>query len=345
MTRHQPSPEQRVTLDHPGRCRDLARSAAFYHALGWCPRARWRAWPSTRCTAAGSSRSTPGRARGRHGPRARALGTGAVTLAQNHSSEEEVDEAFHRALRAGATAIRGRRRPLGRLRGLLRRPRRPRVGDRAQPLLAARAGRQPHPAQGMTASAVELGFYALGLAGLWLTPGPVWVALTARALAGGFAAAWPLAVGVTIGPPSAAPRHPRVAWDLDLRLAFCGEGRGGADSFHGRTMASSSAGQAHRGGRAAHPARALGGLPGGGRRCWPTPRPSFLHGDAARLLRPGPLTWRTWPRSSRLGRTCLWRGTSFSPPRGARGALPRPASARLNPAAGAMRGGPPYPLL
>jgi threonine/homoserine/homoserine lactone efflux protein len=30
-------------------------------------------------------------------------------------------------------------------------------------------------------------------------PGPVWVALTARALSGGFAAAWPLAVGVALG--------------------------------------------------------------------------------------------------------------------------------------------------
>ena len=42
-------------------------------------------------------------------------------------------------------------------------------------------------------------FYALGMAGLWAVPGPVWVALTARALSGGFAAAWPLAVGVALG--------------------------------------------------------------------------------------------------------------------------------------------------
>ncbi len=51
----------------------------------------------------------------------------------------------------------------------------------------------------MSVTPVELGLYALGLAGLWLTPGPVWVALTARALAGGFGAAWPLALGVTLG--------------------------------------------------------------------------------------------------------------------------------------------------
>jgi threonine/homoserine/homoserine lactone efflux protein len=37
------------------------------------------------------------------------------------------------------------------------------------------------------------------MAGLWAVPGPVWVALTARALSGGFAGAWPLAVGVALG--------------------------------------------------------------------------------------------------------------------------------------------------
>ena len=51
----------------------------------------------------------------------------------------------------------------------------------------------------MTVSLYELALYALGMAGLWIVPGPVWVALTARALAGGFAAAWPLAIGVALG--------------------------------------------------------------------------------------------------------------------------------------------------
>ena len=51
----------------------------------------------------------------------------------------------------------------------------------------------------MTLSATELGLYALGMAGLWAVPGPVWVALLARSLSGGFAAAWPLALGVTLG--------------------------------------------------------------------------------------------------------------------------------------------------
>lgn len=51
----------------------------------------------------------------------------------------------------------------------------------------------------MTVTAYELALYALAMAGLWVIPGPVWVALTARALSGGYAAAWPLAVGVTLG--------------------------------------------------------------------------------------------------------------------------------------------------
>lgn len=51
----------------------------------------------------------------------------------------------------------------------------------------------------MTISLHQLAIYALGMAGLWAVPGPVWVALTARALSGGFRAAWPLAIGVAIG--------------------------------------------------------------------------------------------------------------------------------------------------
>lgn len=51
----------------------------------------------------------------------------------------------------------------------------------------------------MTISFHELLLYAGGMALLWLIPGPVWVALTARAMSGGFASAWPLAVGVALG--------------------------------------------------------------------------------------------------------------------------------------------------
>jgi len=51
----------------------------------------------------------------------------------------------------------------------------------------------------MTVTFYDLLLYAGGMALLWVIPGPVWVALTARALSGGFASAWPLAVGVALG--------------------------------------------------------------------------------------------------------------------------------------------------
>lgn len=51
----------------------------------------------------------------------------------------------------------------------------------------------------MTIAPFDLLLYAAAMAGLWAVPGPVWVALTARALSGGMASAWPLAVGVALG--------------------------------------------------------------------------------------------------------------------------------------------------
>jgi threonine/homoserine/homoserine lactone efflux protein len=45
----------------------------------------------------------------------------------------------------------------------------------------------------------EIGLYLLALALLFITPGPVWVALIARNLKHGFSGAWPLALGVAIG--------------------------------------------------------------------------------------------------------------------------------------------------
>lgn len=51
----------------------------------------------------------------------------------------------------------------------------------------------------MTISPGDLTLYAVALFILFLTPGPVWLALSARALSGGFSAAVPLALGVTIG--------------------------------------------------------------------------------------------------------------------------------------------------
>mgnify|MGYP000358895978 FL=1 len=51
----------------------------------------------------------------------------------------------------------------------------------------------------MTLAFSDLALYAIAVFILFITPGPVWVALLARAVSGGFHAAWPLAVGVAIG--------------------------------------------------------------------------------------------------------------------------------------------------
>ncbi|MGC8201095.1 LysE family translocator [Aliiroseovarius sp. PTFE2010] len=51
----------------------------------------------------------------------------------------------------------------------------------------------------MTITIADMALYALALLILFLTPGPVWMALMARALSGGFHAAWPLAIGVAVG--------------------------------------------------------------------------------------------------------------------------------------------------
>ena len=51
----------------------------------------------------------------------------------------------------------------------------------------------------MTVTLWQLLIYSAGMAALWAVPGPVWVALLARSLSGGFASAWPLAVGVVLG--------------------------------------------------------------------------------------------------------------------------------------------------
>jgi threonine/homoserine/homoserine lactone efflux protein len=45
----------------------------------------------------------------------------------------------------------------------------------------------------------EIGLYSFALLLLFITPGPVWVALIARSLKSGFAGAWPLALGVALG--------------------------------------------------------------------------------------------------------------------------------------------------
>jgi hypothetical protein len=96
---------QRVTLITLG-CADLARSRAFYAALGW------REAPGGSDGVSfyqmhGAALALFGRAelaadQGRPGM---VLGTGAITLAQNFATTEEVNAAFDAALAAGATAL------------------------------------------------------------------------------------------------------------------------------------------------------------------------------------------------------------------------------------------------
>ncbi len=51
----------------------------------------------------------------------------------------------------------------------------------------------------MTLTLSGLALYALALFILFITPGPVWVAVIARSLTNGFHGAWPLALGVLVG--------------------------------------------------------------------------------------------------------------------------------------------------
>lgn len=51
----------------------------------------------------------------------------------------------------------------------------------------------------MTLSLWDMVLYSGALLILFLTPGPVWLALIARSVSGGFNAAWPLALGVSVG--------------------------------------------------------------------------------------------------------------------------------------------------
>ena len=51
----------------------------------------------------------------------------------------------------------------------------------------------------MSINPFDLALYAGALLILFLTPGPVWLALLARTLSGGFRGAWPLALGVVVG--------------------------------------------------------------------------------------------------------------------------------------------------
>lgn len=95
---------QRVTLITLGVA-DLDRAKAFYGALGWRTAMEQEgvAFYQMNGMALGLfGRDDLALDQGRAGAD---LGTGAITLAQNYTTDAEVDEAFERALAAGATCL------------------------------------------------------------------------------------------------------------------------------------------------------------------------------------------------------------------------------------------------
>ncbi len=95
---------QRVNLITLG-VTDLARSREFYQALGWqvaedLPEVTF--FRMRGCMLGLFGRDALARDQGRPGA---TLGTGAMTLAQNFPSREEVDTAFVQALSAGASSL------------------------------------------------------------------------------------------------------------------------------------------------------------------------------------------------------------------------------------------------
>jgi uncharacterized glyoxalase superfamily protein PhnB len=127
------------------------------------------------------------------------LGTGAMTLAQNFATEAEVDAAYAAALAPGHALEETGKGFLGRIFRLLADPD-GHVWEVAMnpfwPLDEDGSLTLPGTFDRYRRKPLAL---CRGTCSLWIAPGPVWVALTARALSGGFAAAWPLAIGVTIG--------------------------------------------------------------------------------------------------------------------------------------------------
>lgn len=95
---------QRVTLITLG-ARDLARARAFYEALGWTPTRPQEGvvfYQMHGAVLALFGLADLAEDQGRAGA---TLGTGAMTLAQNFTTEAEVDAAFALALSAGATSL------------------------------------------------------------------------------------------------------------------------------------------------------------------------------------------------------------------------------------------------
>lgn len=95
---------QRVTLITLGVA-DLERSKAFYGALGWVPTQDEGEVVFYQINGLVLGFFGLGPLANDQGRPDAQLGTGAMTLAQNFTTDEEVDAAYDLALKAGATAL------------------------------------------------------------------------------------------------------------------------------------------------------------------------------------------------------------------------------------------------
>jgi uncharacterized protein len=95
---------QRVTLITLGVA-DLARSKAFYGAMGWVPTADEGQIVFYQINGMVLSFFGLGPLANDQGRPDAQLGTGAMTLAQNFANDAEVDAAYAAALKAGATPL------------------------------------------------------------------------------------------------------------------------------------------------------------------------------------------------------------------------------------------------
>ena len=95
---------QRVTLITLG-VSDLERSRQFYKALGWTPAEEQDGVSFYQINGLVLGLFGMGPLAKDQGRPDAKLGTGAMTLAQNFTTEPEVDAAFQAALAAGATAL------------------------------------------------------------------------------------------------------------------------------------------------------------------------------------------------------------------------------------------------
>jgi catechol 2,3-dioxygenase-like lactoylglutathione lyase family enzyme len=97
-------PVQRITLITLG-VQDLPRAKAFYTALGWHAAQEQESvvfYQLNGLVLGLFGRAALAEDQGRAGAD---LGTGAMTLAQNFDTQEDVDAAFEQALASGATAL------------------------------------------------------------------------------------------------------------------------------------------------------------------------------------------------------------------------------------------------